>query len=215
MRMTIFAVILALLVTLPLAGFVAPAPAPLANRVIVLDPGHGSPQAGAFYYGVREADVNLAVALLLQKKLADAGGTVVLTRSTDALLAVAAAAPAVELQARVDVAKAADADIFVSLHANAHDKAETAGIITFYPPGRPTELARAIQDGLVWETGAVNKGVRPANFYVLRQSDVPAVLVEMGFLTNGAENARLADPDYQEQLAAGIFKGIVSYFLAR
>lgn len=215
MRIIVLAVVLVSLLASPLAGSATPAPLPLANKIVVLDPGHGGDQAGALYFGVREADVNLAVALLLQQKLTAFGATIVLTRSANELVAPHASTPAAELQARVDIAKAADADIFVSLHANAHDKAETAGIITFYPPGRPTDLARAVQDGVVGETGAVNKGVRPANFYVLRNSDIPAVLVEMGFLTNRAENARLADPDYQEQLASGIFKGIMSYFLAR
>jgi N-acetylmuramoyl-L-alanine amidase len=215
MRTTIFAVILASLLALPLTGFATPAPALLANKVIVLDPGHGGPEAGARYFGVREADINLAVGLLLKEKLTAVGATVVMTRSTDALATPYPSGLAGDLQARVDIAGAADADIYVSLHSNAHDKPETAGIITFYPPGRPTDLARAIQDGVAWETGAVNKGVRPANFYVLRHSNMPAVLVEMGFLTNKAENANLADPEYQQQLASGIFKGIIRYFLPR
>lgn len=193
----------------------AAAPAPLIGRTVVLDPGHGGAQAGAFYFGIREADINLAVGLKLRDKLAAAGATVVMTRAADQLAAPPRPSPAAELQVRVDIAKAADADIFVSLHANAHDKPETHGAITFYYPGRPTDLARAIQEALVLETGAVNKGVRPANFYVLRHSDIPAVLVEVGFMTNQAECARLADPVYQDEAASGIFKGIIRYFLAR
>lgn len=194
-------------------GPVAP-PGPLAGKTVVLDPGHGGAQAGAFYYGVREADVNLAIALKLRDKLAAAGARVVMTRATDQLAAPPRIAIAAELQARVDIAKAVDADIFVSVHSNAHDKEETNGAITFYAPGRPTDLARAIQEGLILETGAVNKGVRPANFYVLRNSDIPAVLVEVGFMSNRTECSRLADPAYQEEAASGIFKGIVRYFLA-
>jgi N-acetylmuramoyl-L-alanine amidase len=60
----------------------------------------------------------------------------------------------------------------------------------------------------------IDKGVRPANFYVLRNSDVPAALIEVGFLTNKTEAAKLADDSYREQLASGIFKGLVSYFLS-
>lgn len=189
---------------------------PLAGKTVVLDPGHGGSQAGAFHHGVREADVNLAIGLELQAKLAAAGAAVVMTRTTDALAAPSGATTAAELQARTDVAKAADADIFVSLHANAHPtKEETAGAITFYAPGRPTDLAAAILEAVVLETGAVNKGVRPANFYVLRNSDIPAVLVEVGFLTNRAEAARLADSAYQQEIATGICKGIMRYFLSR
>lgn len=191
-------------------------PGPLTGKTVVLDPGHGGNQAGAFHHGVREADVNLAIGLALRANLTAAGATVVMTRATDDLAASPGISPAAELQARVDIARIADADIFVSLHANAHPtKPETAGAITFYAPGRPNDLAATVLEALVLETGAVNKGVRPANFYVLRNSDIPAVLVEVGFLTNRDEAARLADSAYQREIAAGICKGIMRYFLAR
>lgn len=187
----------------------------LAGRTVALDPGHGGDQAGAFYFGIREADVNLAIALGLRAKLANAGATVVLTRATDRLLAPPGIKPADELQARVDVARAANADIFVSIHANAHPtKPETAGVITFRYPGSSYDLAAAIQDAVVEETDAVDKGVRTANFYVLRNSAIPACLVETGFLSNRAEAARLADESYQNDVANGLFKGIVRYFLS-
>ncbi len=187
----------------------------LAGRTIVLDPGHGGEQAGACYFGVREADVNLAIGRELAARLTAAGANVVMTRTTDELVACAGTDPADELQARVDIAQAAGADIFVSLHANAHPaKPETAGVITFRAPGRSTALAAAIQEAVVEETGAVDKGVRTANFYVLRHSDRPAVLVEAGFLSNRVEAARLNTPAYQKEVASGIYKGIVRYFLA-
>jgi N-acetylmuramoyl-L-alanine amidase len=187
----------------------------LAGKVIVLDPGHGGNNDGAVHFGVREADVNLAVGLKLRDKLTAFGATVIMTRTTDSSVASPWANAAGELQARVDVAAAHDADVFVSLHSNAHPKPETAGAISFYPAGRPNELARAIQAGLTGEVGMVDKGVRPANFYVLRNSDIPAALIEMGFLTNQAEAARLADGSYQNQVAEGICKGLLGYFLSR
>ncbi len=187
----------------------------LAGRTIVLDPGHGGPQAGAFYFGVREADVNLAIARALEARLTAAGATVVMTRNSDVLVACSGDDHAAELQARVDIAQAAGADIFVSLHANAHPtKPETAGAITFRAPGCSTALAATVQEALVEETGAIDKGVRIANFYVLRHSDSPAVLVEVGFLSNRAEAARLNTPAYQQEAAYGIYKGIVRYFLS-
>ncbi len=216
MRTKILPLVLLLLALLLVSAPALAAEGLLAGRIIVLDPGHGGDQAGADYFGIREADVNLAVGLMLQAKLAFAGATVVMTRSTDTLLAPPATKPADELQKRVDVARAANADIFVSIHANAHPtKPETAGIITFHASGRPTELAVAIHEALVFETGAVDKGVRPANFYVLRNSDIPAVLVETGFLSNRDEAARLADEGYRNEIANGIFKGIMRYFLSR
>ncbi|HWQ62530.1 MAG TPA: N-acetylmuramoyl-L-alanine amidase, partial [Negativicutes bacterium] len=139
----------------------------------------------------------------------------VMTRATDRLLAAPGVKTADELRARVDVAGAANADIFVSIHANAHPtKPETAGAITFRYPGCSYDLAATVQEALVEETGAVDKGVRNANFYVLRHSAIPAVLVETGFLSNRAEAARLADKGYQNDVANGLFKGIVRYFLS-
>ncbi|MDR7866709.1 MAG: N-acetylmuramoyl-L-alanine amidase [Sporomusaceae bacterium] len=205
-------ILLILLCSLPAAA----QPGSLTGKTVVLDPGHGGNQAGAFHHGVREADVNLAIGLELKARLTAAGATVVMTRATDDLSASPGITPVAELQARVDIARNAAADIFVSLHANAHPtKPETAGAITFYAPGRPNDLAATVLEALVLETGAVNKGVRPANFYVLRTSDIPAVLVEVGFLTNRDEAARLADSVYQQEIAAGICKGIMRYFLAR
>lgn len=203
------------LILITLSGLCFAAPGPLSGKIIVLDPGHGGDNDGAVHFGVREADVNLAVALKLRDKLTGAGAKVIMTRSSDCSVAPPGSGAAGELQARCDVAPAYDADIFVSLHSNAHPKPETNGAISFYPAGRPNDLAKAIQTGLVGEVGMVNKGVRPANFYVLRNSDIPAALIEMGFLTNQAEAARLADEGYQNQLAEGIFKGLVAYFLSR
>lgn len=187
----------------------------LAGRTIVLDPGHGGEQAGACYFGVREADVNLAIALKLKARLTAAGATVVMTRATDTLLACPGDDPDDDLQARVDIARATGANIFVSIHANAHPtKPETAGAITFRAPGSATALAATVQEALVEETGAVDKGVRTASFYVLRNSDMPAVLVEVGFLSNRDEAAKLASAAYQEEAAYGLYKGIVRYFLS-
>jgi N-acetylmuramoyl-L-alanine amidase len=87
--------------------------------------------------------------------------------------------------------------------------------MSFYQSGRPDDLASSIQEALIKETGAVNKGVRPANFHVLRENAIPATLIEMGFLTNAPEAAQLANDNYQNRLADGICKGIIIYFQSR
>lgn len=185
---------------------------PLAGKIIVLDPGHGGTEDGAVANGVREATINLSVGLKVRDRLAATGAIVVMTRSSDRNV-LAPDSPIVdELHARVDITKAAEADIFVSIHANSHSNSETAGAISFYQTGRPNDLAQAIQSALVKETSAINKGVRPANFHVLRENDVPAALIEIGFLTNRFEATRLADDTYQNQVADGISKGIIRYF---
>ncbi|MDR3592408.1 MAG: N-acetylmuramoyl-L-alanine amidase [Negativicutes bacterium] len=184
----------------------------LADKVIVIDPGHGGIYPGAVHNGIREATVNLAVALKVRDRLAATGAAVILTRTTDTNLAAPGASLADDLQARVDVAKTAGADIFISLHANADENVTAAGVIGFFPAGRPDDLARALKDGAVHGTAAVDGGVRPANFYVLRNSEIPAALLEMGFLTCPEEAACLSEDTYQNQLAEGIVKGIITYF---
>lgn len=212
---TVFSLVLFLLF-FSIPCLAASEPGPLDGKIIVLDPGHGGPgDDGAVHNGVREADVNLAVGLKLRDRLVAAGAKVIMTRTTDACVAQPGSDVPVDLQARVDKASVNDADIFISIHSNSHPKPETAGIITFYPPERPTNFAQAIQEGLIYETGAVDKKIRPANFYVLRNNEVPAVLIEMGFLTNKAEALKLADCQYQDTLADGIYKGIVRYFVSR
>lgn len=175
---------------------------PLFGKIIVIDPGHGGNDDGAIANGVREATVNLAVALKIRDKLLGTGATVILTRSSDLSLA---------LKARVDIAQAIDADIFVSIHANSITNPGTAGAISFYQSGRPNNLAATIQESLIKESGAIDKGVRTENFYVMRENYMTATLIEIGFLTNASESLRLTDDAYQNKIAEGISRGIIKY----
>lgn len=185
---------------------------PLANTIIVLDPGHGGVYSGAINYGFRESDINLSVARKLRKKLARLGASVIMTRTRDVNLAPAGASLDADLQARVDVAKRAKADIFVSLHVDDVPNINLTGPASYFPKGGSSELACAIQAHLTEEICAVGHGVSPADFYVLVHNDMPAVLVEMGYLSNPAEALCLVDNNYQRLIANGILQGIVSYF---
>ena len=120
----------------------------LANKVIVIDPGHGGTYPGAVANGVREADINLAVGLKLSEKLAMSGATIVMTRDSDVKLTPAGASLRADLQARVDVAKNSNADIFISIHANSAPDATIVGAISFYATDRPNNLAQSIQFAL-------------------------------------------------------------------
>ncbi|MDQ3702406.1 MAG: N-acetylmuramoyl-L-alanine amidase, partial [Chloroflexota bacterium] len=197
----------------------------LAGRTLVLDAGHGGRDPGAVHHGVRESDVNLAVARELRPLLEEAGARVVLTRDGDQAAAPGATLNA-ELQARVSVASRVGADLFVSIHANAHEDRDVQGAITFYgreagfvsgaqrPPrlvARSRQLAGAINRELVLATGEIDRGTRSANFWVLGGPRVPAVLVEVGFLTNAEEAARLATPSFQRFAAQGIAAGVARY----
>ena len=83
--------------------------------------------------------------------------------------------------------------------------------MTFYPSGASNALAQEVQSGIIRQTSAVDKGTEPATFYVLRNSPIPSILVEMGFVTNASEAARLQDDSYRNKIAQGTFDGIVRY----
>jgi N-acetylmuramoyl-L-alanine amidase len=198
----------------------------LAGKRIVVDPGHGRPDPGAVYHGLYESDVTLAVALELGSLLERAGARPVLTRTTEQSVAGPRARLNDELQARVSLANRAEGDLFISIHANVHSDPTVQGAITFYGPeegfasgarrtprlvGQSTQLAAAIQRELVVATGTIDRGVRVANFWVLGGTRMPAVLVEMGFLTSPLEAARLATPDYRRRVAQGILAGVARF----
>ncbi|EGO63211.1 N-acetylmuramoyl-L-alanine amidase family protein [Acetonema longum] len=184
----------------------------LKGKTIVVDPGHGGSNPGAVDNNVEEADVNLAVAAMLRNKLAASGANVVMTRTSDRSVAANGSSLGKELQARLDITNKNKADIFVSLHSNSNPDKKIAGAMTFYPKGRSSQLASAIQKELIAETDAVDKGISAGTFYVLRNNAVPSVLVEMGFVTNAAEAAKLKTPSYQQRLAEGVYQGIIRYF---
>lgn len=184
----------------------------LRGKVIIVDPGHGGSNPGAVANGTREADNNLAVSMKLRDRLVQAGAKVVMTRSSDRTVAPEGSSLGQELQARVDMAEANNADIFVSIHSNSNPDPNIAGAMTFFPSGKSQKLALEVQTSLIKETGAIDKKTAPATFYVLRNTSMPSILVEMGFVSNAAEAARLQEDSYRTKMAQGVFNGIVRYF---
>lgn len=182
------------------------------GKVIVIDPGHGGSNPGAVGNGTRESDNNLAVGLKLRNKLTQAGATVIMSRDSDRTVAPEGNSLGAELQARVDLAESNHADMFVSVHSNSNPDASIAGAMTFYPSGKSSKLALEVQNSLIQQTGAIDKGVSPETFYVLRNTTMPSILVEMGFVSQQEEAARLQSDSYRNKVAQGIFNGIVSYF---
>ena len=181
------------------------APAPERSALVVLDPGHGGSANGAEYGGVKEKDLNLSIARQAAGLLEEAGVTVLLTRTEDRDMG---------LYERTDLANGQQADLFVSVHCNASGTVPTyQGIYTYYFPGsgRGEKLARTIQPPLCAITGAIDRGVSKANFVVLRETEMCAVLVETGFMSNVEELTRLCDPAYQEKVAWGIAEGVIQY----
>jgi N-acetylmuramoyl-L-alanine amidase len=169
---------------------------------VCIDPGHGGSDPGAVGpNGLKEAHVNLAVALKVAEKLRKAGVEVKLTRTSDVFI---------DLQPRCDIANSFGADYFVSIHCNSAGTPEAKGTETYcYKFGGQGEvLAKAIQAELIAATGRANRGVKTANYYVLRRTNMPAVLTELAFISNPEEERLLASPEFQEKCAVAIAKGI-------
>lgn len=169
---------------------------------IVIDPGHGGSDPGAVGpNGLRESNVTLAVSLKLAEILRQAGVEIKLTRTSDVR---------VELKPRCDLANSWKADYFVSIHCNAATNPQAHGTETYCLQlgGQGEILARAIQTELVAATGRANRGVKTANYYVLRNTNMPAVLVELAFISNADEERLLRSAEFQEKCAAAIARGI-------
>ncbi|MGJ7009043.1 N-acetylmuramoyl-L-alanine amidase, partial [Ohessyouella blattaphilus] len=195
------------------------------NIVVVLDPGHGGRDPGASGNGLVESQVNLAIALACRDELQQyAGVEVVLTRTTDVHLGADTAA---DLEARVQIAKDAGADLFVCLHNNSASSS-ASGAEVYYPNSNHNSsvhnsgknVAQLIQNELV-ALGFDNRGIKEGYssdgsgddaFYVIRECKavgIPAVLVEHGFLTNASDAARLREP---EKLGIANANAIASFF---
>ena len=193
------------------------------NKIVYLDAGHGGYDPGASYFGISEKSLTLAIQSRVKAKLESEGYQVVTTRTSDTY---------VDLTDRSRAVNASESDIFVSIHINASGSSAAQGIETYYYqpyaeyPSRinatyhanPTRLsmsdtlANAIQSSLINATGAQNQGVKRQTFAVLRETTAPAVLLELGFLSNPQEAARLNTAAYQETLANAIVAGIKSYY---
>lgn len=184
--------------------------------LIVLDPGHGGKDPGAVCMDVYEKERVLVLAHLVAELLDEKGVEVQLTRSTDDFLTLAERATMANAHWQEDTRH--NSAFFVSLHCNAAENKAAHGAEVFYYPGetqyedrarRSEFLATNMLQEIVHKTGARNRGVKPAGYYVLRESLLPAVLVECGFITNDEERSNLADDEYLLQVAGGVVAGIV------
>ena len=186
----------------------------LSGHVVVLDAGHGGSDKGAVGPSrLTEKEVTLAVALKAERLLRDAGAEVVMTRRTDIDVAAPGVPDGVELQARVNKAPS-NAEVFISIHCNAFSNPKSNGMETFYygGSGESKRLATLLNEEL-WEYGGLNnRGVKTANFYVIKRTNCPASLIELAFITNYDEERLLASEDYQERLAQAIVTAIDRFF---
>jgi N-acetylmuramoyl-L-alanine amidase len=170
---------------------------------VVIDPGHGDQDPGAnSVTGKKEKDFNLAMGLKVQALLQQNPSIqVIMTRTTDTFIPLAG---------RVDIAEKAGADIYVSIHANAW-MASSRGTETYYNRQESIPLADAIHRYLAPATGFPDRGVRFGDFHVIRETSMPAVLLEVGYMSNVIEDAALANDDFRNRVADSIVNGIKDY----
>ncbi|WP_179151893.1 N-acetylmuramoyl-L-alanine amidase [Oceanobacillus senegalensis] len=175
------------------------------NKNIVLDAGHGGHDVGAIgATGTYEKDFAYFTTLKLKNELSILGANVLLTRPNDEFIS---------LKSRASYANISDADVFISIHYNSFPRQQNVkGIETYYYHEQNQALAQAIQEGIIQATNAEDRGTSFGDFYVLRQNFKPAVLVELGFISNQNTEKQLQTSFYQKRLVNGIINGLRKHF---
>jgi len=174
---------------------------------IVIDPGHSGPvEPGACAAGVQECDVVLAIAKLLAEQRCEQGYEFLLTRSGDITTD--------DLAFRAEVANMNRADVFISIHTNSAENPAAHGTEVYHYPDSVSgkQLAACLQARLVKKLETADRGVKQANFQVLRETDCPAVLVEVAFISNDTDRQLLTSSAGQLAAAAAIASGLTDYF---
>ncbi len=210
----------------PLSAQTASAAGALAGRTIVIDPGHGGFDSGALGNNLQEKDLTLAIGLQTGAQLAAQGAHIVFTRTSDVTVGSPGDITG-GLATRSAMANAAHANLYISIHANSLNDPGYAGVMTFYgskdgyidnvsrSPALVSQshlLAQDVQVGVVHQTGAIDRGVQSADFYVLGNTSMPSILIETGFITNANEANALNSRGYQAKIASGIVSGVERFF---
>jgi N-acetylmuramoyl-L-alanine amidase len=171
-------------------------------RTVVIDAGHGGTDNGGQWGRVYEKHLALDTAYRLESKLKALGYHTVMTRRSDYRLS---------LSERVSAGNRYRNAIFVSIHYNYTWKQDVSGLETFYSNAEGHRLANYVQNNLIRRTRTVDRKVKYARFYVIRNSTNPAILVEGGFVSNGSERSRMKSGWFREAIAQGITDGIQRY----
>ena len=191
----------------------------LSGKIIVIDPGHGGVDTGAIGYNQSyEKDNTLAIALAVKDVLEQAGAKVFLTRESDISLS-----PTIQysveddLLARSNFANQNKADLFISIHNDSFSDPNVQGTSVYFSDDninhkQSFQLASTIQSELIDINNTKDLGVKETEFNVLNYTTMPSVLIEVRFISNPHEEARLRSPTFQKKVAKGIFWGIYDYF---
>jgi N-acetylmuramoyl-L-alanine amidase len=185
-----------------------PSPVPNGRLTVIIDPGHGGQDSGAVGIGGSlEKDVILPIGIRVAQILQQNGIQAVMTRNSDYF---------VTLQGRVDMATQANANVFVSIHANSagSSRPDVNGLETYYYDSG-LALAQTVHSTILQSLNVRDRGVRKARFFVLRKSSMPSILVETGYITGQQDIAKLRSTEYQNQMADAIARGILLYLRQR
>ena len=189
---------------------------PLAGHKIMLDPGHGGKDPGAIgLSGLQEKAIVLDVSLEMARQLRELGAEVRMTRDTDVQVSPPGSDRRGELEARVIAANNWPAEIFVSVHANANNNREVKGTEAYVARQSSQNskvLATAMHNHMVDDLGLPDRRVLKSDFYVIKNTHMPAVLMEIAYLSNPEEEALMADPAFRQKSATAMVAGITDYF---
>ncbi len=183
------------------------------GRTVCIDPGHGGSDRGAFNssYGIAEKDITLEISRRLGSVLRQKGWRVFFTRVSDRDVTYAGSPDKDELNARTQVAHGNNADLFVSIHINASVNKQANGVSTHWYKNIDRLLAESIHFQLIEKTGRRDRGTPRDRFFVLRTTEMPAVLVEAGFISNDEEAGLLLNEEYLQRIVNGIANGLGIY----
>ena len=186
---------------------------PLKGKIIAIDAGHGGGDPGAIgITGTAEKEINLILAKKTETLLKAKGAMVVMTRADDS---VYSDIKKEELDHRAELVKKKDAELFLSIQCNAVPNPALRGAQTFYYPGSENGeiLAKCIQNRFIKTLKNTDReALTLSSAYIMSRLDIPAIMVEVGFLSNAEEEALLKDDAYREKVVAAIYGGIVDYY---
>ncbi len=179
---------------------------------IIVDAGHGGKDPGSSYNGFQEKDINLEVAFYLQEILQDEGLKVVMTRTEDIMFNNNRQD---DLKRRIDIANSSDAALLVSIHVNKFPSPKPFGGEVYYFTGseQGKQLAQKIQENLLKLQKNSYRSIKEGNFYLLKKSKIPGVIVEIGFISNPKDRERLKSESSKREIARAVAQGIKDYLV--
>lgn len=173
------------------------------KKIIIIDPGHGGADHGAIRSNISEKNITLDISKRVTTLLEKKGYVVYMTRETDAT---------VSLQDRVEISEDISPEIFVSIHVNSSNSESPNGIETHYYKDNSLDLAKTVHASMLNHISANNRGLFKSKFYVINHTTAPAILVEIGFLSNPSERVQLVSESRKQATAKAIAEGIDDYF---